>query len=302
MRVYTQLLSNCMNEYKDKVFTFYYEMPDDYKPIFERKFLLRFGYRNIGFESYPLFKQMLEARLNELMPKYMDLYASVDVKYNPFVNNNINTESFERLRARGKNFETGNIKNISGADSSSGIFTDGKRGIISSSSESNISTDVGNTKNQSISDQGVGKMKLFSDTPQDSLGSGEIPDSKKLSDVYFNDGYITTKQLDKESNTQISSDNNDVFARSSGERSLDNVENLSTYENSITQSKNINRAQTYNDIEKVDAQERTQVISQKEISLKGVLMSDVIIAWRKSFISVDKMLLDDLEELFIGVF
>lgn len=302
MRVYTQLLSSCMNEFHDKLFDFYYEMPDDYKPIFERKFLLRYGYRNIGFESYVLFKQMLESKLNDLMPKYLDLYSSVDVKYNPFINNNIKINSYNRNRGRNKFYEVGNNKNISGIDSSLGVFTDGKRGTTSTSSESNLSTDLTNAKNQAISDEGSGKISLFSDTPQESIGSGEIPDGKSLSDTYFNDGYITTKQLDKDSSTKISSDNNDVFSRTAGERGLDLNENISTYENSITEGKVINRHQNYSDVERVNAEEKTKVDNLHEMSLRGVLMSDVIIAWRKSFISVDKMLLDELDELFIGVF
>lgn len=303
MRNYTMTLADCMNSYNDTLFTFYYEFPQEYKPVFEHKFLLRFGYRNIGFESYPLFKQMLESRLNELMPKYLDLYASTEIKYNPFTNYDYEKETFTDTKGRSKNYSTANAKGIDYSDSSGLSSGSGGRGTHGANNETDYSTDTGNRRERGINDGRTDRLDIYTDSPQNKQNiEGDRVNNNREHEKYFNDGYITTKKYNPDSVQGIRSENEATFNRHSGERGSENYENEKTFSTKVDQNKSIQRVQTYNDTENVASQRHTNRYFYEEKGLRGVLKSDVIIAWRKAFISVDEMLLNELEELFLGIY
>lgn len=303
MRNYTMTLADCMNSYNDTLFNFYYDFPQEYKPVFERLFLLRYGYRNIGFETYPLFKQMLESRLNELMPKYLQLYESTKVNYNPFTNFEYEKESFTDSKGRAKNYSTANAKGIDYSDSSGLNSSSGGRGTTGGSNEIDFSTDTGNRRERGINDGRTDRVELNTDSPQNkqNIENNRVNNDREH-ERYFNDGYVTTKKYNPDSIQGIRAENEATFNQRSHEKGVEDFENEKTYSNKINQNKSIQRVQTYNDTENVASQRNTNVYSYRENGLRGVLKSDVIIAWRKAFISVDEMLLNELDDLFLGIY
>ena len=304
MRIYTQLLSECMNEYDSQLFDFDYGMTDYYKPFFELKFLLRFGYRNIGFESFPMFKQMLRSSLLELMPKYNKLYESENTPFNPFINHIIEGTDFTDNKGRSKDYATNNNKNIGYSDSSSGSMSNGAKGINGGDAQYDLQTSTGNTKDKRIEESGKGKINLFTDTPQSRAkeAGAAIDGTEPEHARYFNDGYLTTKSYDKESATDMQSANQDRFQRTADEKTSQMYQNAQEFSNAITQNTGINRGQSYSDREQVASTRTTSKHQFSELSLKNVQTSDVIKNWRSTFINIDKMLLDELEELFIQVY
>ena len=67
-----------------KVFDFNFPIFDEaYRPVLERKILLHYYTREIALETVALWKLKLEARLNEIMPKYNKLYELELISYNP---------------------------------------------------------------------------------------------------------------------------------------------------------------------------------------------------------------------------
>jgi len=67
----------------EQIFDFDYPMIAGHREEFERKFMLEFGYREINFLSFGQFKNRLEARLNTIMPHYLQLYQSEKLIDNP---------------------------------------------------------------------------------------------------------------------------------------------------------------------------------------------------------------------------
>ena len=63
---------------------------EDYKPIFENKFIKRFYFREIGVETVSRFLINLETMLNEIMPYYKHLYTTTTYKYDPILNYDVN--------------------------------------------------------------------------------------------------------------------------------------------------------------------------------------------------------------------
>ena len=72
-----------------------YACENDYKKVFEDKFIKRFYYREIGFETITRFLINLESTLNEIMPYYKHLYQTTTYIYDPLLNYDV-TESITR--------------------------------------------------------------------------------------------------------------------------------------------------------------------------------------------------------------
>lgn len=68
---------------------------NDYKPIFEEKFIKKFYYREIGTETVTKFLVYLESTLDEIMPYYTQLYKTTTLKYDALLNYDL-TETITR--------------------------------------------------------------------------------------------------------------------------------------------------------------------------------------------------------------
>ena len=81
---------------RPKVFDFDYPIFDtEYKPVLETKILKHFYTREIGLETYGLWKLKLDTKLNEIMPFYNQLYADGLTNINPFLTVNM-SKSYEK--------------------------------------------------------------------------------------------------------------------------------------------------------------------------------------------------------------
>ena len=314
-RIYSELLSMAMDSHNDSLFTFYYDMPEEYKPIFEHKFLLRFGYRNIGYDSYQMFKRMLESRLLEIMPRYLKLYESENVIDNPFINTRIQSDTFSRNKGRRKLYETINNKSHHFGTTSGSNTLASRSGSASGSNSNHIETNNAVSKQRGISDSGTTKLNLFADTPQSTVQSqsqtqtqaqgvaGDGSGSGTSSSAnYFNDGYITTATKDRDTSTQINSGSENSWNQKSDETGISEYGVSGGSSNSVDQSQSKGGDVHYHDRENVSADQETTLGNGRQEGLSGVLVSDALLEWRKTFINIDFMLLDDLECLFMGVY
>ena len=77
-----EILSNNVNIF-DFDYSFYNE---SHKKGFEKKFLDRFLFDEIGAETVARFKHNLRTTLNEIMPYYTHLYETSIYEYNPILN------------------------------------------------------------------------------------------------------------------------------------------------------------------------------------------------------------------------
>ena len=71
---------------RPKIFDFSYPIFDaEYKPVLETKILKHFYTREIGLETYGLWKLKLDTKLNEIMPFYNKLYTDGLHNIDPFI-------------------------------------------------------------------------------------------------------------------------------------------------------------------------------------------------------------------------
>lgn len=86
-----QIISGAM----PKIFSFTYPIfNESYRLPLQKKILMHFYTREIGFETYGLWKLKLQTRLNEIMPYYNQLYESEQIQFDPMANVNV-TEVLE---------------------------------------------------------------------------------------------------------------------------------------------------------------------------------------------------------------
>lgn len=81
----------------DKVFSFDFPIFDEsYREVLERKILMHYYTREIGFETVGLWKLKLCSKLNEIMPYYNKLYNSELIEFNPMYDVDL-TRSHQRI-------------------------------------------------------------------------------------------------------------------------------------------------------------------------------------------------------------
>lgn len=156
------ILDRCWN----KVFNFDFPIFDEnYRQILCRKILKHYYTREIAHETVGRWKLALNAKLNEIMPYYNQLYKSELLEFNPFYDVDL-TRSRE---GSGTSNKTSN----------------------------NTETNSGTSKNVSSGSgtNNTNSLNRFSDTPQNSMDTQGIADSVPLTTVTkVNEDNTTTNE------------------------------------------------------------------------------------------------------------
>lgn len=144
------ILDKCWN----KVFNFDFPIFDEnYRQVLCRKILKHYYTREIAHETVGRWKLALNAKLNEIMPYYNQLYKSELLEFNPFYDVDL-TRSRE---GSGTSNRTSNNEETN---------SDTSKNVSSGSSTNNTDS-----------------LNRFSDTPQNSMDTQSIADSVPLTTV-----------------------------------------------------------------------------------------------------------------------
>ena len=156
------ILDKCWN----KVFNFDFPIFDEnYRQVLCRKILKHYYTREIAHETVGRWKLALNAKLNEIMPYYNQLYKSELLEFNPFYDVDL-TRSREGSGTSNKT--SNNTETNSGTS----------KNVSSGSGTSNTDT-----------------LNRFSDTPQNSMDTQGITDSVPLTTVTkVNEDNTTTNE------------------------------------------------------------------------------------------------------------
>lgn len=156
------ILDKCWN----KVFNFDFPIFDEnYRQVLCRKILKHYYTREIAHETVGRWKLALNAKLNEIMPYYNQLYKSELLEFNPFYDVDL-TRSREGSGTSNKT--SNNTETNSGTS----------KNVSSGSGTSNTDT-----------------LNRFSDTPQNSMDTQRIADSVPLTTVTkVNEDNTTTNE------------------------------------------------------------------------------------------------------------
>ena len=170
-------ITDIIEEARPKIFSFDYPIFDEnHRVELETKIIRHFYTREIGLETYGLWKLKLESRMNEIMPYYNEMYKTAAIEYNP-----INDVDYVKTHA-GTNEVNTTSKTMSASEGTS------ERDISSSS--------TGSTSNDTTS------WDLYNDTPQGSVQNIE-------NETYLTNARKNTEDYDGTS-TNTSTTNDDT--------------------------------------------------------------------------------------------
>lgn len=172
---------------RPKIFDFSYPIFDEsYRSVLETKIIKHYYTREIGQETYGLWKLKLDTKLNEIMPYYNQLYRSELLEFNPLYNFNITRDhntKFDSKRTTGNDVSSSGTVNSSGTDNSTKT-----------------------TENE--------HRDLYSDTPQGAIYNLEnetyLTNARKVSDDNY-DRLSSTNTANSTQNTHTLSEGDDDF-------------------------------------------------------------------------------------------
>lgn len=147
------------------IFNFDYPLFDDeYKTTLETKILEHYLMREIGAETYGLWKQFLKTKLREIMPYYNKLYETASLEFDPLFDVHLRTEKTGEMGG------TNQVQNnVTRTDNLQQEFDNVKV-------EKTASTEYGSSQEKSGQDSTKvlgSKSDLYSDTPQGGLNGFE---------------------------------------------------------------------------------------------------------------------------------
>lgn len=242
-----------------KIFDFDFPIFDEsYRNVLETKILKHYYTREIGLETYGLWKLKLDTKLNEIMPFYNQLYKSALLEFNPLYEVDYS--------------KTGN------RDSS------GTRDNTENNSETyDESTDTNESHDESTTNSNDGTLtkgttttttNYYSDTPQGAISN--VIDGTYLTNATYNvvgntgsDNTSNSGSVDSESSSK--SKNEKDGSRKGSKTSNSNLTDTESYLESV----------------------------RGKMSSKSY--SALLMEYRETFINIDMMLIEELSDLFFGL-
>lgn len=267
-----------------KIFSFDFPLYDSsYRNVLCTKILRHFYTREIGAETYGLWKLRLESKLNEIMPYYNKLYESGLKDFNPLWDTQMET-SYQGNKA-GESSETGSSKEAEkGSDDTARSLGDvlkSKAKTVEDVSGNNTSTEVEGYTDTQKGD----KTDKYSDTPQGGLAG--VEEGVYLTNARIVGEDITkTRKAETTLNGQKGSHGTVDYEN---EDKRDVVEGIRTDKN---YSKDI-------DTSKQEAAKSTEDYVLKVSGRNGGDVGKALEALKNELLNIDMMIIHDLEPLFM---
>lgn len=258
-----------------KIFDFSFPIFDEnYRVVLEKKILKHFYTREICEETVGLWKLRLDTRLNEIMPYYNKLYQSELLEFNPLYTSNLTRKRKTDLDS--KRSENENINDTSSSNRTTGnnvsVNTSNNGTVDSTNTTTTTGTDNGTSNNTSTD--------LYSDTPQGSLSGIEsntyLTNARKVTD-----SGTTTSNTTNNSSTTDKVESGETGSSTTVENGTDKTND--TYERTRGNSNNLLSTEDY--LESV-------------IGYDGASGSELLLKFRETFLNIDVMILNELEDLF----
>lgn len=242
-----------------KIFDFDFPIFDEsYRNVLETKILKHYYTREIGLETYGLWKLKLDTKLNEIMPFYNQLYKSALLEFNPLYEVDYSKT--------GNRDASGTRDNTENNNESYDESTDTNESHDESTTNSNDGTLTKGTTTTTTN--------YFSDTPQGAISN------------VIDGTYLTNATYNVVGNTGSDNTSNSGSADSDGSSKSKNEKDGSR-KGSKTSNSNLTDTESY--LESVRGK-----MSSKSYSA-------LLMEYRETFINIDMMLIEELSDLFFGL-
>lgn len=334
-------INEIIEEARQKIFDFEYPIIDEsYKKILETKIIKHFYIREIGLETYGLWKLRLDSKMNEIMPFYNKLYESELYKIDPLINTNItktsstngnNTKQGTTNNTSSINNVAENINTIDTKNTTSGKIT--TNNSLSNTTSNNLNTTINatnvtsndTTNTTTLNDKShhidlnnttydTSETTANSDTPQGTLSNVNELTYLSSAQKHTKGGMDSIKSEGTVENTgtdTITIDNDIDTTSQEHTTSLNTIQNNGTNNGTTTSSNEINNTgtNTLNINNNTNTTNETSIDETSEMSqdytenIKGIngSVSEAILKYRETFLNIDMKIINELEILFMQI-
>lgn len=283
---------------------------ENYREALNSKILKHYYTREICEETVGLWKLRLNNRMNEIMPYYNKLYSSELFAFNPYYDVDLTTS-----RVRNED-SIGNATSTTDDNRTESKITDGdttresenetkRQDVRMGSSDSETTSENSNSTHSdaNANSQDIGNKSQtdkYSDTPQGGITGLE------------SGTYLTNARIIGANETNNNITNQESNASSSATYKEGN--NSSSSEQYDTSGKSTNKDSTKNSVnELLNANGNAKKVDENNISSTedylehvqgkrgGVSYSKMLMEYRETFLNIDKMIIDELGDLFFGL-
>lgn len=290
-------VDNVISKARPKIFSFDYPIFDTaYKAGLEEKIIRHFYTREICEETYGLWKLRLEAKMNEIMPLYNQLYESERLEFNPLYDADYHKDGTgSDTRDREREGTTGRTTTNSGTDTRSNTTF----GTSALSGKDVVSTDSERTESsETHSRDKYSEWDLYSDTPQGGIaGITGAEDPPSLED----NGYLTNArhilhdgdgtEASGESTTTEDTDKTTAYGKKDTRHGTETETMLHGKKQVVSGTD----AQTINEVGS------NQFAHHTYGRLGGRTPAELLLEYRKTFLNIDMLIIEELESLFFGL-
>ena len=311
-------VAQVLNGSWDKIFEDFPIFEEEHREILCKKILRHYYTEEIAFETVGLWKLALNSKMQEIMPKYNELYSISASITNPLYNKNVVKEfegnvTDDKTSTRTDNLKdthSGGVKTVTSSTRTDDL-TDTNGGSVTTKTDSKrtdaLKTVTDNTSTSTTSSSAsnnTSNENFTSDTPQGSL-----------SDVKAG-RYMTNANIGKSTGSTSGSDKNDTSSNNT-------VNNTGTVSNAgtdtVTDSRTLKKTGTVKDEGTSTVTDTSAVAHTGTVSDVGKTVSDsqhtervtgydgseisgeLLAKYSKSVINIDMMIINELSELFMQI-
>lgn len=268
----------------EKVF---YEFPiwdESYRPTLSQKILRHYYFREIGEETVEFWKLRLQQTLGEIMPYYIQLWETTQLRYEKlwtrnYIEKYIGNEKTEEDKTSNETSDFHDTATTGDVAKTTTDYTDDANTNIKQTGKTH--DDGSKTYSETVKD-------VMSNTPQNQLTWNDLSDNLYATQTDF-------KSVSGNENTTNDGTSENTTDQTYHDKALTDVN--STFDRNFTDENTRDTNYTHN----VAGKTNTDYI--REITgWDGVSPNDLILKWRETLINIDLMIIQELEDCFLGVY
>ena len=273
-------IGNVIAQSRQSIFgTDYPIFDENYRATLETKILKHYYFREIGLETAALFKHFLRTRMGEIMPYYNQLYRSETLEFNPLYDFTY-TRDFTR--------DNREAKEATRVDANT--RTDNTQVNTTTDSTRTDNTNTANTGN--IVDEGwdtvlAKNINRYSDTPQGGIDGIDPIDAQNR--------YLTNVTIDEDNDHTTRYNKRDLNTNTANTGTVENEGSATT-----TNTGTVKFDTTTTDTHSIN--DLTNYIEHVSGKRGGQTYAKMMMEYRKSMLNIDTMIINELSDLFMGIY
>lgn len=305
---------------RDKIFGFFPIFSEYYRATLEDKILKHYYFREIGFETFAMWRTKLNTKMNEIMPYYNQLYLANFNGKDPFDNvdytikidnkentqddgNDILTKSYNKNSTR--EFNSEDTRNVDLNHNTTNNLLRTETDDLTRTQTDNLASTTTNNLTEHTTVEGE-DWNLYSDTPQGSVSRIDVNGNNYLTNATKNtkdDDTTTTNsgtQSTANTGTQTIADEGTRVTADNGTSNL-----AETGSETLSKGGNVTDSHNGQDTDVKNSKSTVDFVKDYLEHVKGKMGGDSYAKMFKEYVdallNIDMMIIDELSDLFMNL-